>query len=131
MSITAMVYICSLFSLLICFIPRFPFSLAPQRHRLSSTTECIFASDHNKYHFCRINLGEFVTWSLTKLWRYVRVCVFYFLSKTLKHVTNHYVIFTMIGQCACFAPPETAVLVSKTSELSNHNKDDIMVCRVL
>ena len=39
-------------------------------------------------------------------------------SKTLEHMKDHYVIFIVIG----------LFLAGKTSALTNHDTDDIMVC---
>ena len=41
-------------------------------------------------------------------------------SKTLEHMTNHYVIFIVIG----------LFFAGKASILTNHDTDDIMVCHV-
>ena len=51
-------------------------------------------------------------------------------NKSLEHVTNHYIIFIVIGQSACFAHQNPQFLVGKTSELTNHDKDDVIVCQV-
>ena len=41
-------------------------------------------------------------------------------SENLEHMANHYVIFIVIG----------LFLAGKASALTNHDKDDIMVCHV-